>query len=48
MTRRRGRIVPACVAVTVVIIGVGSSLAAECNAGYDAPGWGRAWLLNTC
>jgi putative drug exporter of the RND superfamily len=36
--RRRGRMVLAWVAATVVIIGVGSALAGEYNADYDTPG----------
>jgi RND superfamily putative drug exporter len=36
--RRRGRMVLAWIAATVVIIGVGSSLAGEYNADYDTPG----------
>src|SRR6185436_3685679 len=35
--RRRGRMVLAWIAATVVIIGVGSSLAGEYNADYDTP-----------
>ena len=38
--RRRGRMVLAWIAATVVIIGVGSSLAGEYNADYDTPGLG--------
>ena len=36
--RRRGRMVLAWIAATVLIIGVGSSLAGEYNADYDTPG----------
>src|SRR5688572_32886756 len=36
--RRRGRMVLAWLAATVVIIGVGSSLAGEYNADYNTPG----------
>ena len=36
--RRRGRMVLAWIAATVVIIGVGSALAGEYNADYDTPG----------
>jgi RND superfamily putative drug exporter len=36
--RRRGRVVLAWIAATVVIIGVGSSLAGEYQADYDTPG----------
>ena len=36
--RRRGRMVLAWLAATVIIIGVGSSLAGEYNADYDTPG----------
>src|SRR5829696_9558734 len=36
--RRRGRMVVAWIAATVVIIGVGSSLAGEYNADYNTPG----------
>ena len=36
--RRRGRMVLAWIAATVVIIGVGSSLAGEYNADYNTPG----------
>jgi putative drug exporter of the RND superfamily len=36
--RRRGRVVLAWIAATVVIIGVGSSLAGEFKADYDTPG----------
>ena len=36
--RRRGRVVLAWIAATVVIIGVGSSLAGEYKADYDTPG----------
>src|SRR5919198_6372040 len=36
--RRRGRVVLAWIAAAIVIIGVGSSLAAEYNADYDTPG----------
>jgi RND superfamily putative drug exporter len=36
--RRRGRVVLAWIAATVVIIGVGSSLAGEYNADYNTPG----------
>ena len=36
--RRRGRMVLAWVAATIVIIGVGSSLAGEYQADYDTPG----------
>ena len=36
--RRRGRMVLAWIAATVVIIGVGSSLAGEYEADYDTPG----------
>ena len=36
--RRRGRMVVAWIAATVVIIGVGSSLAGENNADYNTPG----------
>jgi RND superfamily putative drug exporter len=36
--RRRGRVVVAWIAATVVIIGVGSALAGEYNADYNTPG----------
>ena len=36
--RRRGRMVLAWIAATIVIIGLGSSLAGEYNADYDTPG----------
>src|SRR5215203_2826623 len=36
--RRRGRMVVAWIAATVVIIGVGASLAGEYNADYNTPG----------
>ena len=36
--RRRGRMVLAWIAATVVIIGVGSALAGEFNADYNTPG----------
>src|SRR3954466_9842990 len=36
--RRRGRMVVAWLAATVVIIGVGSALAGEFNADYNTPG----------
>src|SRR5512134_1967295 len=36
--RRRGRMVLAWIAATVVIIGVGSALAGEYNADYNTPG----------
>src|SRR6266511_2340376 len=36
--RRRGRVVLAWIVATVVIIGVGSSLAGEYNADYNTPG----------
>src|ERR687893_672725 len=36
--RRRGRMVLAWIAATIVIIGVGSSLAGEYNADYNTPG----------
>jgi uncharacterized membrane protein YdfJ with MMPL/SSD domain len=36
--RRRGRMVLAWIAATVVIIGVGSALAGDYNADYDTPG----------
>jgi len=36
--RRRGRVVLTWIAATIVIIGVGSSLAGEYNAGYNTPG----------
>ena len=36
--RRRGRMVLAWLAATIIIIGVGSSLAGEYNADYNTPG----------
>src|SRR6266545_3773731 len=36
--RRRGRVVVAWIAATILIIGVGSSLAGEYNADYNTPG----------